>query len=1025
LSFGLTLALVAGAGGLASAQTMTTGQLTGDVKDAQGGVLPGATVTAVHTPTGTTYEAVTGGDGRFAFLNVRVGPYTVTARMDSFRDQQFTDVQVKLGEEHALDFVLELASVAETITVTAEASLIDSSKTGTASNVPVEAIEALPTIARSLTDYARLSPYFNQTAQNEGDSFISVAGRNNRYNNVQIDGAVNNDLFGLAASGTPGGQAETQPISLDAIQELQLIVSPYDVRQGGFSGGGVNAITKSGTNQIHGTGYYFGRNQAWVGNGPDDREIATFSDKQFGGSVGGPIVQNRAFYFGNVDFGRKDRPSGFSVDGGSGQTFGNQADVARFLDILSNTYGYDIGSQTGVDPVKEFIRATDNDKVFVRGDFNLASAHQLTVRHNYINANNDVGFPSSGTYIFPDFFYQFKSKTNSTVGQINSVFGNFFNELRVTYQRVRDNRGGPTRFPRVNVRLPNGDNLRAGRENFSTANALDQDIVEITDDLTMVRGSHTYTFGTHNEFFRFRNLFIRDNFGNYDFASLDQFAAGIAGGFDYSYSLTSDPQQAAKFGVHQFGFYVGDQWRVAPRFTLTYGVRVDKPVFPDKPTRNEASEAAFGYRTDVTPNPTMWSPRAGFAWDVKGDGREQVRGGIGLFSGRTPYVWLSNQYGNTGIEFQRLRVSYRSTNAIAFEPDPDRQPTSIGSASTNEIDLVDPDYKFPLVVRGNLAYDRELGFWGLLGTAEFLFTVNQQEILYQNLNLEQAGTRPDGRPFYARPVRSLSDVILLTNTSQGNQWSLAFKVERPFRNGFYINGSYLYGRAKSINDGTSSQAASNWGNVYVPGDPNDPPVATSNFDVRHRLSISGSYDIAMAKGMGLTLSMYYNGQSGRPYGVNFNGDVNGDGRFTNDLFYVPASADEVVLRNGTAADLDAYIRLFGLEEFRGGIAPRNFNRSPWVNTLDFRAAFKLPIQRVSAEITLDMLNLINLFDSNAGLVEYVTFNDDQTIQYRGIDSATGKMIYDMAGFTDPSFQQFVRDDLRSRWQAQLGARIRF
>jgi len=250
-------------------------------------------------------------------------------------------------------------------------------------------------------------------------------------------------------------------------------------------------------------------------------------------------------------------------------------------------------------------------------------------------------------------------------------------------------------------------------------------------------------------------------------------------------------------------------------------------------------------------------------------------------------------------------------------------------------------------------------------------------------------------------------------------------VERPYRNGFYFNASYLYGRAKSIMDGTSSQAASNWGNVYVPGDPNNPPLAISNFDVRHRISISGSYDFQLPKGMGLNVAMYYNGQSGRPYGVIYNGDVNGDGRYYNDLMYVPANDSEVIIRNGTAADLDAYLSLFGLDKYRGQIAPRNFNRAPWVNSLDLRTAFKLPVQRFSAEITLDVLNLINLFDRNAGLVEYAVYNDDQTLQYRGVDSATGKMIYDLRGFTSSSFQQFTRDDLRSRWQAQLGARFRF
>ena len=310
----------------ASAQTVTTGSLTGVVKDAQGGVLPGVTVTAVHTPTGTSYDAVTDAQGRFDILNVRVGPYDISAAMSGFRDEKQQAVDVALGEQRAADFKLQLASVSETVTVTGQSVAIDSSVAGTADNISNAIKEALPTITRSIADIVRVSPLFNAAGGGAGDgqSVVSVAGTSFRYNSLQIDGAANNDLFGLAGSaGTPGGAAESQPISLDAIQEIQLVVSPYDVRQGGFAGGGINAITKSGTNALHGTAFFFGRNQDWVGDGADDRAVSTFKDKQGGFSIGGPILQNKAFFFGTADYGRKLRPTGFSVNG-SGQHFGNE-----------------------------------------------------------------------------------------------------------------------------------------------------------------------------------------------------------------------------------------------------------------------------------------------------------------------------------------------------------------------------------------------------------------------------------------------------------------------------------------------------------------------------------------------------------------------------------------------------------------------------------------------------------------------------------------------------------------------------
>ena len=1011
-------------GAPAFAQTVTTGSLAGVVADMQGGVLPGATVTATHTPTGTSYEAVTDGDGRFNILNARVGPYTVSVTMSGFKKQD-QNVNVTLGEQRTVDFKMPLESLTETIEVVGS-SIIDSSRAGTADNVSSEAIQTLPTISRNLVDIARTSPYFNPTGLNEDPLAISVAGRNNRYNNVQIDGAVYNDVFGLAASGTPGGQTETQPISLDAIQELQLVVSPYDVRQGGFSGGGINAITKSGTNNYNGTAYFFGRNQDWVGDSPTETAFGQFKDQQFGGSVGGPFVRNRAFFFGNLDWSRRDNPSGVSVSS-SGQQFGRDAEIQRFLNILQTRYGYDPGG------TEEFIRTVNSDKVFVRGDFNVASGHMLTARHNYLDALNDIGRPDLQTYFMPDNFYRITNKTNSFVTQLNSTFGSAVNELRFTFTRVRDRRGGQPfeerAFPFVRVNLSSGS-VRAGRENFSTANELDQDVFEINNDFTWLRGNHTLTLGTHNEFFDFRNLFIRDNFGNYTFNNLDLFDQGLAQAFDYSFSLTGDPRQPAEFRVRQYGFYVGDQWRPLSELTLTMGVRADIPTFPDKPTANPASVAAFGLATDVVPEGILWSPRIGFNYALGPNNTEQIRGGIGLFSGRTPYVWLSNQFGNTGIEFRRISVGFNANNRITFVPDATNQPTNVGNAATNEIDLIDPDYKYPSLVRTNLAYDRELGIFGLIGTAEFLYSKNVNDIKYQNLNLRQVGTRPDGRPIYQRNlVPSLSDVIFLTNTDEGDAWSIVFKVDRPFRNGFFANGSYLYGRSQSTMDGTSSQAASNWGNVYVPGDPNNPPLTRSNFDPGHRITISGGYDIPLGRGFTATASAYYSGQSGRPYSLSYNLDYNGDLRGFNDLVYIPANASEVQFTNGSFTDFQQFIQSDKcLSDYIGQIHERNACRSPWMNTMDFRVNVGLPFRRVRAEVTWDLLNLFNVLGNESGLVEFASFN--QLTVIRPTFAANGQPIYNISGlFANGQLQTpeqlMIRDDLRSRWQMQLGARIRF
>jgi hypothetical protein len=1025
----------------AAAQNVTSGSLSGTVTDVQSAVLPGATVTAIHQPTGTVYESVTQDDGRFTLLNVQAGgPYSVTAKMDGFRELTKDGLSVGLGTDTPVDFSLQLATVSETVEVTADVNPVFSSvRSGTTASVGTQAIETLPTIARSLEDFARLSPHFTPTPVNDNpNSPVSVAGRNPRYNNMQIDGAVNNDLFGLSDSATPGGVAGTQPVSLDAIQELQLVVTPYDVRQGAFAGGGINAITRSGTNQFHGTGYYFFRDESFVGTATRnefgdfiEREIATFDDKQFGGSVGGPVLKNRAFFFGNLDYGRRATPTGISADGSSGQPFRFAEDAARVRDILRNRYGYDPGA------LGEFSRDTDNNKLFLRGDININPTNRLTVRHNYIDAATQIGTVAIERWIFPDFYYDFADETNSTVGQLNSTFGSFVNELRVTYQRIRDNRDGPTRFPAVTVRSGTG-RILAGRENFSTANRLDQDVVELTNDLTMVRGKHTYTFGTHNEFFKFDNLFIRDNFGNYEFASVNDLDRGVAQGFSYSFSATDDPQQSAKFSVNQLGFYAGDQWRLASNVTLTYGVRLDTPIFPDTPARNQTIEDLFGYRTDVTPSGDLqWSPRAGFNWNLGGDARQQLRGGAGIFTGRTPYVWLSNQYTNTGLEFTRLTVGFGATNHVPFVTDPDAQPTSVGTAATNEINLVDPDYAFPRVFRGNLAYDRELGIGGLIGSVELVFADTIKDIDYENVNFRATSTRPDGRPVYTRAVSSFSDVVLLTNTSEGRQWSLAGSVERPFRNGLYFRGSYIYGEATSVNDGGSSQARSNWINVYS-YDINNVEVARSNFEVRHRINLAATYDFRLPGGISTTAGVYYNGQSGRPYVITFGSDYNGDFGAFNDLLFVPAGADQVAVTNGTFADLDAFIDGDeSINGFRGQVAPRNAGYAPWVNTVDVRLAFGVPVGRLKPEFTIDMLNFGNVFGDEIGEIEYALFNQSAPINLgTGTVGPDGRPIYNIATLTrtavDPAtgqsrstYRKFNRDDLRSRWQMQLGFRVRF
>ena len=1006
----------------------TTGVMSGTLADASGGALPGVSIIAVHTPTGTSFEATTDAQGRFAIPNVRVGgPYTVTATLSGFRDRAQDGIFVKLGEEANLDFMMEVAAVTETVTVTADVNpLINSGRTGASANIAAATIETLPTLGRSINDFARLSPHFQTDAGRGG---LVVAGKNYRYNNIQIDGAVNNDLFGLSSSGTPGGGAGTTPISLDAIQEIQLVVAPFDIRQGGFTGGGINAVTRSGSNVFSGTVYGFYRNDSLVGDGPLSRPLGEFSNKQYGATLGGPIVKDRAFFFVSAEQTKRSTPSGFSV-GGSGQNFGNEANVQAVVDILRTQYGFDAGG------LEEFTYGRDSNKLFGRVDFNLSKAHQLTVRHNYVKgADDNFGSLNANIYSLPNTAYEFTSKTNSTVAQLNSTFGSRrYNELRVVYTRIRDNRDIPVRFPSVQVFFPDSKSVFAGTERSSTANGLNQDSIELTDDFTFYTGNHSITVGTHNEFFQFENVFIQDLFGTYVFNSIDFLSQGLAQGFTRNFSRTINPLESAKFGVKQWGFYVGDQWKVKPDVTLTLGARVDMPRFDDTPGENPRVEQLFGFKTNVVPSPTQFSPRLGFNWNVTGDGKNQLRGGAGIFTGRTPYVWLSNNFSGTGLQFARLSITRNAANRILFVSDPDAQPTQVGNvggAAANEYALVDPDFKFPSVARYNVAYDRDLGFGGLIATAEFLYADTIQEILYQNVNLRPTGaTAFDGRPTFTRVDPATSAAYLLTNTQDGRSWTGSVKVERPYKNNLYWMASYLYNDTTAVNDGTSSTANSQFGNNPVPGNPNDPPVTLSNYATGNRINLALSYTFKLLGKLETTASGFYNGQDGLPFkyifasGNDINGDASvGTGGNVNDLFYVPRSADEVVVTGGTWEDLDAFIEADpGLSKFRGRIVDRNSARLPWRNRVDFRLAFGIPAGRTKVEVTADVENFLNIFDNEAGRVDDEFFPGLAPVRLNGTQN--GKPVYQLL-FTSPTFSKGSYVDLASRWQAQLGLRVRF
>ncbi|MFZ5948487.1 MAG: TonB-dependent receptor [Stygiobacter sp.] len=1047
----------------------TTASINGLVVDQNGNPLPGANVVAVHLPSGSQYGTTTRNDGRYNILGMRVGgPYKVTVSFVGYTSQVEEGFELSLGQNLRINFKLpEEAVQLSGITVTAEKNaILSQSRTGAAQNISIKQIEEIPTISRSFQSFAKLSPMFSGTG-------LSAAGRSNRYNNIQLDGTQYNDLFGLGSTGTPGGQTSTNPVSLDAVREFQVVIAPFDVRLGGFTGGGINAITRSGTNEFLGSAYFFGRNQSLVGKygttdelpkpGSTDiqrKAVADFKDYQYGFRFGGPIMKDKLFFFVNGEMTQNQLPlKNASLSQGDPTVIAGFMDkVNKVANIFKTKYGYDPGSYD------EFLREQPSSKLFLRFDYNLSENHKLTFRHNFVDAYTDVlgSRTATNAMSFTSYNYRIKSKTNSAVLQLNSTFSNQMNnELILGYTWIRDRRHGTTQdAPEVRIN-DGGYSIWAGPDQFSSANELDQDIFEVTDNLNYFAGDHVFTVGTHNEFYSFRNLFLRAYFGSYIFNSITDFENGKPGFYLRRYSIypkgNPNPLQAAEFDVAQYGFYVQDEWTVSPALKLTLGVRGDIPTFPTEPALNDSVSKYFsGISTLDKPKTTvLFSPRFGFNYDMSGDRSTQLRGGIGIFTGRVPYVWMSNNYGNTGVYYAEVRNGGTVPNGF-FKIDPYNQPKpgdpGTGSARTQaEINLVDPDTKMPQVLRFNVAIDQQLPY-NTIGTIEYQYSKSINDMIYRKLNIGkpigkigQLGSGIDGRTIYGGTTsynNNFFDVLQLANTSSGYQSNLAFQLQRNMAKGLSFNIGYVTGVAKDRNSVLSSQAVSQMRFNQIPEDPNNPPLTTANFQIDHRMFAQVSYVVDFFDNASTTFSLYFNRQSGDPLTYYVTGDLNNDGFDNNDLFYIPRNESEILLGSivnnqyvkATASgttwdDLNNFINNDDyLRENRGKIAERNAARQPWVNYLDFRFSQDIPdfMGIGKFQLTLDILNVLNLLNSEWGWVETVPNNNYAIVTYRGRITYNGKANIPVYSFSKPARNvPWSISDSSSRWAMQLGIRYSF
>lgn len=1062
------------AGITAFGQGTTTSNIGGKVLDENGGPLPGASVVAIHNPSGSEYGVVSNSEGFFRLANMRPGgPYTVSITFVGFQDFVKTEVYLQLGQTFTLNTSMSVDVIEiEGVTVVATRDeIFDGNRTGASTVISTRNIGNSPTVNRSIADFIRATPQSTNAV-----SGTSIAGMNNRYNSIYIDGAVNNDVFGLAASGTNGGQIGISAISVDAIDQLQVLVAPYDVTKGGFAGGGVNAVTRSGSNNIEGSAYYFFRNEGFAGKTPVDDEslertkLDDFTAKTFGLRLGGPIVKNKAFYFVNVEIQDDQTPRPFDVNSYIGNS--SEADLNSLSSFLQSQYGYDaggFGNQT---------RTLQGTKVLGRLDFNLNQNHKLTVRHSYTKGeSNSPGGSSTNRINFGGTGIFFPSTTNSSALELKSTFGSSrSNNLIIGYTTVTDDRDPVgAAFPYVNIRDGSGS-IRIGSEEFSTGNFLEQKIFTITDNFNIYKGKHTFTLGTHLEFFDINNVFIRQNFGSYDYASLADFLDNQNTSytdFDRSFSLVDnttgdDTEAAAAFKANQLAFYVQDEIQTSDDFKLNIGLRFDIPMFTDDPAENQYFNSttiplleAEGYDLQGTtvgtaPKTTvMVSPRVGFNWNVNGKDDVQLRGGIGVFTSRIPFVWPGGMYNNNG-----RTVGGTGSGSGTFESDPFNQPDGgatiplpPGDPGSGQIDIFSDDFKFPQLLRTSLAVDKNLP-WGLIGTAEFIWSKTLNNIFYENLNLRPSSTTltgtGDNRILYDRRDEvdpTFTRILLGSNTSEGYSAIGTLQLTKPFDNGFSGSIAYTYGNSEAVYEGTSSQNSSQWRGSYAVNGRNNSPLGRSDFSMGSRFILYGSYTIDYLDHMATTIGFFYNAQSGTPFSYiyNDNGGLNNEDSRERSLLYVPMDAGDINLidytdgsgNTVTAAQqwtaLDSYVSSDDyLSGQRGQYAEKNSTRTPFSNVLDMKLTQDFYVNsggmKHTLQLTFDIFNFGNLLNKDWGRRYFSDFGSVQMIDFEGFqaDNTTPEFTYNVDRTELKDFL-FINDSgvNGSRWTMQMGLRYLF
>ncbi|MEO6520514.1 MAG: carboxypeptidase regulatory-like domain-containing protein [Mucilaginibacter sp.] len=936
------------------AQGVTTAALHGVVADSKGATLPGATIIVTHVPTGTVYSAATRNDGRYNLPNLRVGgPYTIKISFIGFKDYIQAGVTLSIGQDQAVNVKLvdNSTDLKEIQVVSSASKVINSSRTGARETVTRTQIEALPTINRSLQDYTKLTPSANG---------LSFGGRASTFNNITVDGALFNNSFGL--SGTLGGQTNSQPISLDAIDQIQVDIAPFDVRQGNFTGAGVNTVVKSGTNEVKGTIYNYTRSKSLTGYqaGVTGIPVVPFTYRTTGISIGAPIIPNKLFIFVSGEQERLSQPAN-SIVANRGTSGNNISNVtAASLDALK-TYLLDPSKGYTYDPgaYESFNYDTYSDKLTAKLDWNINKNNTLSAKYFYLKSYRDAAPSSSSTAFgtstrfagtnslpFSSAGYRINNNFNIGILELNTKVSNTMsNRATVGYSALRDYRAslGGQAIPMVDIgngvttntgvvtTTPTAVATSFGYEQFTAGNLLSSNIWQFSDDFTIYAGKHEITIGTNNQIQSYLNGFATQYNGVYSYNSFSDFQNGLpAQQYSFRYSALPGgafPYASIKGAV--LAAYVQDKFQVTDNLKLTYGLRADYNVFPTNLQDNpNVPPLTFqgGMHVDPAKLPTSrvsLSPRIGFNWDVNGDQSTQLRGGSGLFTGGVPFVWISNQASNNGVLFGSYVITKGTASNTAaqnaqllFNPNVDaNRPTGTVAANTSyELDITDPNLKLPKIWRTNLAIDQKLP-GGMIGTLEGAYAKDINAIQYQNLVLSDTYTTvagPEGITQYTSsnttPAAAAATVTnpringlyYMTNTDKGYSYFITAQLQKSFTSGLYANVAYTYSQSKTVID-AGSTASTTYNTRFIANDPNTAVLANSAFVQPSRIIASIAYRKEYAKNFATSIGITMESANNGAVSYTTSGDPNLDG-VSNDLMYIPASAADIVLVPANAAD---------------------------------------------------------------------------------------------------------------------------